>query len=57
MVLWDTDENESVSLSSTGGLQFANRLTSVGMDKLEGVENIVTGSVMTPWWVMLMRTY
>lgn len=43
-VLYDTDEDLSVSLSSTGGLQFANRLTSVGMDKLEGVENIVTGS-------------
>ena len=43
-VLYDTDEDLSVSLSSTGGWQFANRLTSVGMDKLEGVENIVTGS-------------
>ena len=43
-VLYDTDEDLSINLNSYQGWQFANGSTSVGTDKLEGIENITTGS-------------
>ena len=43
-MLYDTDEDLSINLNSYQGWQFANGSTLVGTDKLEGIENITTGS-------------